>query len=181
MFTIQLGHPKINTLPAQEFEEVNEVFLRLFHEQEESIYLYWHEIPIRFRYHEDLYNSFNDMLAMLWLLQKESSGETKVILSNQLFRILWKLYWHGDDLEIVAHFEAFEPLYENYAEALNQKSELRLDKRQFLSEWKTLLHQVLVSFEAGKISIKDGKERRKLELLQQTEKTIENYGVLYAR
>ncbi len=179
MLTIQLGHPKINTVPAQEFEQVKEVFLQLFHTAEESIYLYWNTIPIRFRYKEDLYQSFDDILAMSWFLQKESTGKTKATLTNQLMTMDLEFYWKDDELKIVGRFAAFEPLYEGYAQALNRVAELQVSKRWFLAEWKTVLHQLLVSFDTGNIIIKDGKERRKLELLQQVENRIEDYGALY--
>jgi len=181
MFSIQLGHPKINTIPEQEFKTVREVFLQLFKLEEESIYVFWNEIPLRFRYREDLYASFNDMLALVWILQKEKKGETKVEFQNQLLTITLTCIWDDDDLSIQAHFEPFEYLYESYGNTLNKADELFLSKVQFLSEWKTLFHQILVSLEASNCIIEDGVERRKLELLQHTEKSIKGYGRLYVR
>ena len=181
MFNIQLGHPKINTIPKQEFETVREVFLRLFTSPEESIFIFWNQIPLRFRYREDLYASFNDMLALVWLLQKEKKGETTAKFQNQLLTVSLTCVWNQDDLSIQARFESFEYLYEPYGAALNNSSEIHLSKAAFLSEWKTLLHQIVVSLEASKCIIKDGVERRRLELLQLTEKSIENYGRLYTR
>ena len=181
MFTIQLGHPKIMNIPEQEFEAIKDVFLSLFESQEESMFLFWNQIPIRFRYKEDLHWSFNDMLALAWMLQKERKGETKARFQNQLLTITLTCIWNDDDLSIQAHFEPFEHLYEPYAAALNQSNTLNLSKTQFLGEWKTLFHQVLVSLEASKCTIKDGVERRRLELLRHTEKSIKSYGRLYVK
>jgi len=179
MFTIQLGHPKINRIPKQEFGSVKDVFLSLFKSPEEAIYLYWNQIPIRFRYKEDLHWSFNDMLALAWMLQKEKKGETKASFQNQLMRMELVCNWNDDDLTIKGSFKPFEFLYQPYGSALNQSEILKLSKKAFLSEWKTLLHQVLVSLEASNCSIKDGLEHRRLELLRQTENSIQDYGRLY--
>jgi len=56
---------------------------------------------------------------------------------------------------------------------------MQMPRAAFLSEWKTLLHQIIVSFEAGEIEIEDGTERRKWELLRRVEKQIAGYGQLY--
>ncbi|MEM7084568.1 MAG: hypothetical protein AAF489_00205 [Bacteroidota bacterium] len=181
MFTIQLGHPKINTIPKQEFKTLGDIFLHLFKLEEESVFMFWNEIPLRFRYREDLFASFNDMLAVAWILQKEKKGETTATFQNQLLTMTLTCIWNNDDLSLQAHFESFEHLYEPYGNALNQANNIRLSKARFLSEWKTLFHQILVSLEASNCTIEDGVERRRLELLQQTEKSIQNYGGLYHR
>ena len=41
-----------------------------------------------------------------------------------------------------------------------------------MSEWKTLLHQIIVAFQSGQVEIQDGTERRKRELLQRVERQI---------
>ena len=181
MFLIQLGHPKINTIPEQEFQSLAEFFLKLFKSPEESIYIFWNQIPLRFRYREDLFSSFNDMLALVWLLQKEEKGETKFQFHNQVMDIGFNCAWSHDELTIHAKFQPFEYLYEPYANTLNNSNSIQLSKAHFLNEWKTLFHQILVSLEDSKCTIEDGLERRRLELLQLTEKSIKGYGRLYTR
>lgn len=181
MLTIQLGHPKINTVPVQEFKKVKDVFLKLFHPQEESVFMFWYDVPVRFRYHTDLYESFDELLAMVWLIQKENEGKIKATLTNQILQLEFKLYWKDDMLDVYANFKAFESLYDHYAEALNVKPVLTVSKNDFLKEWNTLLRQVVVSFKAGGILIEDGKERRKYELLKNVEQSIKGYGKLYTK
>ncbi len=181
MFTIQLGHPKITAQHYPEFSEVKEAFLSLFREEEESVYLFWNEIPVQFRYRLDLFANIDDIIALNWFLQQETKGRTCVKFSNQLLQMQWELFWDQDELTIKGHFSAHEALYKAYADALNRSNEMTVSKQDFLQEWKTLLHQVLVAFNAGNIQITDGKERRKLELLERTEQTITGYGRLYTR
>ena len=181
MFTLQLGHPKITAQHFPEFSAVKQVFLSLFREEEESVYLFWNEIPIQLRYRQDLAINIDEIIAMNWLLQKEPSGKASATFSNQLIEFKLELYWKEDELTLHSNFTAHEDLYIPYANSLNTAGTLTLSKQAFLHEWKTLLHQILVAFEAGDIQIQDGQERRKLELLQRTEQTITQYGRLYTR
>ena len=181
MFLIQLGHPKINTIPKQEFKTVREVFLRLFKSPEEGIFLFWNEIPVRFRYARDLHDNFNEMLALVWLVQKESKGATTVSFQNQILKMNLTVEWEMDRLTIQGDFEAFEFLYDSYATAMNRSSSLELSKKAFLCEWNTLFRQLITAIDASNCSIEDGIERRRIEVLAQTANLIESYGRLYTR
>lgn len=178
-FVLQLGHPKIrqDTFPA--FATVREVFLHLFRAEEESIYLFWHTIPLRFRYRQELYANFDPILAMVWLVQRDDRGATRVDLTNQLLRMRWEIRWDGDVLTIHSVCSALDELYEPYAQAHNRCSDVTVDRQAFLNEWKTLLHQIIVAFQAGDVEIQDGTERRKWEMLQRVEKQIAQAGQLY--
>jgi len=178
---IQLGHPKILTVTSTSFEQVIEIFIHLFRAEEESIYLFWHQIPIRFRYREELYHNFNDILAMVWLIQQDEQGATKADFITQLILFRWEMRWKEDKLVIHSTFTARDDLYLSYAQALNQCPAVTMSKKAFLSEWKTLLHQIIIAFQASAIEIQDGTERRKWELLQWVEQQIPQYGRLYTR
>jgi hypothetical protein len=178
---IQLGHPKINQGPFPVFERVSDAFPALFRAEEESVYLFWHAIPLRIRYREDLYRDFDAILAMAWLVQRDDRGATKVDLTNELLSIHWEIRWEGSGLVISGTFTALDDLYTLYAQALNRRPEAQMEKLAFLSEWKTLLHQIIVAFQSGQIEIQDGTERRKWELLQRVERQIPQYGQLYMR
>lgn len=181
MFALQLGHPKINAGPFPPFARVRDAFLPLFRAEEESAYLFWHDLPLRLRYHHDLDTNFDAILAMVWLVQRDDAGSTLVDLTTQLLAVRWELRWQGDELRVAGSFRAREDLYAPYADAFSRVPALRIDRQAFLAEWKTLLHQVVVAFEAGGVSIRDGTERRKWELLQRVEREIARYGVLYLR
>lgn len=180
-FILQLGHPKINQSTFPAFKQVKEAFICLFRLEEESIYLFWQQIPIQFRYQADLYHNFDEILGMVWLVQRDEQGATKVSFTTQLLTINWELHWKSDNLVINSTFSAQDDLYVPYAQALNQWSEINLSKQAFLSEWKTLLHQIIVAFQASHIQIQDGTERRKWELLQCVERQIPQYGQLYLK
>lgn len=178
---IQLGHPKIATDSFTEFSSVSDVFLKLFRINEESTFLFWHDIPIQLRYREDLYRNFNDILAMAWLLERDDQGGTVINIQTPLMSINWELRWSNDDLELKAKFTPQMDIYQAYADALNNYSMLKISKNAFLREWHTLLHQIVTAFNAGNVQIEDGTERRKWEMLLDVEKKISGYGELYTR
>lgn len=180
-FIIQLGHPKILPTRNKVIAKLNNIFFDLFHIDEEAAFIFWGQIPIRFKYKEDLYNNFDLILSMVWLVQKEHQGVTKVNLMTQLLFIYWEIYWKDDDVLIKARFKDTEDLFVHYADALNQHNELILNKTSFLREWKMLLYQIMVVIQTAGIEIEDGKERRKWELLQKIVHAIEGYGVFYQR
>lgn len=179
--SLQLGHPRINQRHFRHFEKIKEVFLHLFRPEEESIYLFWHQVPIRVRYRNDLSRDIDSILAMVWLVQRDESGATTVELESPLLSMGWEVRWERDEITVRGRFLAKDKLHAPYAEALNKSSEVRSAKGEFLSEWKTLLHQVIVAFRAGHVEIQDGPERRKWELLQRVEQQIPKYGKLYLK
>jgi hypothetical protein len=181
MFTLQLGHPKINTLAAAEYPSVEHALQAAFRHPEEAVFFYWNDIPVRMRYRHDIVPGADALLAMCWYLEQEKSGKTKVEFSTHLAEVRWVLSWEGDTLTVEAEFLAHDPLYASYAESLNRTPVLRLSKHDFLSEWNTMLRQLRTVFEAAPFTVKDGTERRKLELLQRTETSIRDYGRLYTR
>ncbi|MBX2998654.1 MAG: hypothetical protein KF893_09115 [Caldilineaceae bacterium] len=181
MFTIQLGHPKIKTGPFPTLEKVKDAFFFLFRPEEESIYLFWHAIPLRMRYREDLHRNFDAILAMAWLVLRDERGATRVDLINQLITAQWEIHWDERNLTIAAAFSALDDLYAPYAHALNRWAEMTMPKQAFLNEWKPLLRQIIVAFQSGQIEIEDGTERRKWEMLQRVEEQIPCYGQLYRR
>ncbi|MDH5653069.1 MAG: hypothetical protein OEZ39_14530 [Gammaproteobacteria bacterium] len=181
LFLLQLGHPKISSIDVIRYGRVCDVFNDIFFKIEESIYLYIKNVPVRIRYFEDLYHNFDEILAMTWMIQKHEEGETKISLRNQIVVMEWEISWKDEEVSISIDCLAKESLYEKYAVVLNAKNKLIMSSKAFLSEWKTLLHQVLLAFEAANVEIEDGTERRKLELLQRVEAGIDGYGKLYTR
>jgi len=179
VFLIQLGHIKIRTIPKQEFKTVPEIFLSLYDSEEEQFFVIWKELPIAFNYKSQLFQNFDAVLSMCWLLRKKESGDAKVQLENDALTVKLQLHWSNDQLKIEAHFDAKEDHFRRYSETLQQKQPLILSKINFLREWNTLLRQVMLSIQASGCTVKDGTERRKLELLQETERNIAGYGKFY--
>ncbi len=179
MFQIQMGYPKIVQSETVTYKRVDEVFLELFREEEESFFILWRNIPLRFRYCKELANNFDSILAMVWLINREPQGGASVSLINQLLTIDFNITWYDMSVELEAVFSSRFPVYDKYVEILNKGNSISLEKSKYLAEWHTLIHQIVVSFAAGNISIEDGNERRKLEMLQGVDRQLIGYGSLY--
>jgi hypothetical protein len=179
-FQVQLGHPRIR-ISRPVSAGLGDALSLLFRPDEESVYLFWQEIPIRIRYREDLPRCFGDILALAWMLQRDAEGAARATFETQLVTMDWAVRWQDEACDIEASFAARDPLFEPYAAALAARSTLRIDRTGLLAEWKTLLRQVVVVFEAGGVEIEDGVERRKWELLQRVERGIPAYGEIYTR
>ena len=172
-FQIQLGHIKIQ-------QDANaEALASLFRQSDESLYIFWQDIPIRFRYRQDLVPRLNQLLVMLSALLIENEGQTRVELSNQLLKMSWALSWQTEQLFIKANFYSKEPLYFDYANALQRKGEVSITKTAFLNEWKALLSQLLAVFNATAKAGISIREQKKWQLLKELEPQIPQYGTLY--
>jgi len=91
------------------------------------------------------------------------------------------LFWENDDLKIESYFNAIDEKHQTYTDALSENSIINFSKQSFLNEWNTLLKQILTAFDAANVTIVDGTERRKMELLNQVEQAINGYGKLYIK
>lgn len=180
MLVLQLGHPKVNPIPEGKIYTVfQDVFLDLFESEEEAIHLYWHKIPIRLRYREDLHANMSLFLGMCKLVFKEPQGATKVDFMTELLFMHWEVYWNNYQIRIEARFTDTENAYGPYAAVLNEQSSLEMDRYAFLREWKTLFHQLVMAFQSLNLGISDPKEGKKLQLMQKLEQRIPKFGKLY--
>jgi DNA polymerase elongation subunit (family B) len=180
MIIIQLGHPKIRSIISDKYSSLKEAFTDLFRDQEEVVYMYWYDIPIAMRYQQDISQSFDNILSMIWLLNKEEEGKTVVTLQTELFTITMKLHWERTVVDVVTKFKAHDDLYEDYANELNKHEYCTVTKDSFINEWNGLLRQLLIAFSVSGIMIKEGTENRKLALFQNVVSQIETYGQLYS-
>lgn len=179
MFTIQLGHPKINTIAVHEFDTVRDLLFKLFYSDEESFYILWNQIPIAMEYKEGLPANFDNILSMNWMIEKNEEGDTLVNLTNGYIDIELLVTWNNEKVKIDSFFKTEKKHLKKYVSILQQNNSITIAKDDFLNEWNTLLKQIITSITASKCKIADTTERRKLELLQQTENAIKSYGKLY--
>ena len=180
MLVLQLGHPKINPIPeGKNYSKFQDIFLDLFDSEEEAIHMYWHKIPIRLRYREDLHANMDFFLGICKLIFKEPQGATKVNFMTELLFIHWEIYWNNYQIRIEARFTDTEDAYGPYAEALSEHSTLEMDRYAFLREWKTLFHQLVMAFQSMNLNISDLNESKKLKLMQKLEQRIPKFGKLY--
>lgn len=180
-FLIQCGHVSIRKLDNHRFDKIAHVFPKLFWENQESAYIFWNQIPIRWHYTFEFFANFDDVLAVCRMLQQNESGATKATIQTDYFLFDWIFHWSGEDLQMNASFLARKKSYQRYADALNHVGEIQMTKTAFLNEWTILLQQLLKCFVSAGVIINDGTERRKYELLIELVNQLKNYGQLYTK
>lgn len=179
MFQIQMGYPNILQSDLDQFKRIEEVFPNLFYGEGEAFFLLWRDIPIRFRYREELECNFSSILSMLSELHGKYEGNYRVTFTNELLNMEMRMRWLGEFLDLSACFQTDYPLYEKYIEILNESHKFQVDKKMFMAEWHTLIHQLVISFHAAKICMENRKEKDRFELLCKIDQQLEGYGSLY--
>ena len=182
MIFIQLGHLRLAShIPNNVFINASESLKQLFRRHEESAFLFWHEIPIRFRYQQDIPRNFDQILALVWLMQRDDEGASEIELVTQLVSMRWQILWTKDRATITADFKPEMPEYQPYIESLNQHSEISLPKEELINELAMLLRQVAICLKTAKVQIQNGTERRKQELLERVVENILMPGKMYKK
>ena len=180
-FLIQCPHLTPRPLENRVFEKMTQVFPKLFWENDESAYIFWNQVPIRWHYTYELFANFNEILAVCRMLQKEQGGLTKAVIQTDYFLIDWIFKWEGEQLEIKANCLSKKRSYDTYAAAINNVSRIRLTKTEFLNEWKAMFHQVFKAFTSAGVVITDPAERIKYEWMIEMTGRISGYGKLYVK
>ena len=179
MFQLQAGYPKISKTDLNSACCMEEMFTLLYPEEDESFYVMWCDIPIRFRYRHELAKNFNEILTMLWTLNAESNGKLSVQIKNQLLTANLKIEWYDDSFILHPRFSTDISEYRKYVESLNRCQRVEFEKNQYLAEWHTLIHQVALSVNAANTEHFDDEELNRIERLNLVDQTIEGYGSLY--
>lgn len=177
--TIQCGHPNIRKVKAREFKTLSEVFPYLFCENEESAYIFWHGTPIRLHYTYELYENINEISGFCWLLQKDDQGELTASFMLEQLIMNWHFTWENNTIRIKSEFQSRMHSYDVYADFLNKKQELTMPLDAFLAEWKVLLMQLGKAIKTSRVTIEDGVERRRYEVMLRAEKKIQQQGSMY--
>ena len=178
MFQIQMGYPGIIQNDSNFYKHMGDVFPGLFH-NDEAFFVLWQDIPICFRYRDDLTRNFAAILNMLQTLKENVEGSTLLVLTNETLNLTIRMHWQAEFLYLSMHADTEYSAYQKYSAALNEQSKLVLDKNNFMAEWHTLIHQLVLAFHAGKVHVEGGLEQQKLRLLQSLDQQLEGFGCMY--
>lgn len=178
MFQIQMGYPDIIQNDTISYKDIGDVFPGLFH-TDEAFFVLWQNIPICFRYREDLTHNLAAILAMLQSLRENDEGSTLLILTNEILNLTIGMHWQTESLYLHLHASTDCSTYQEYSATLNAHNELKLDKRSFMAEWHTLIHQLVLLFHAGKVCVEGELEQQKITLLQNLDQQLEGFGYMY--
>lgn len=141
-FHIQPGNPQPDFEKDFAGDSLSELFPLMFRENEESAYLFWNGIPIRFHYAYELYKNIEGLLNLCNALANQDEGNIEILLVTEQFFMEWKGRWGNDEIEIRAKFSSVRSSFDQYAKCLNALGTIRVSQVDFLEEWNRLFKQV---------------------------------------
>jgi len=172
-FLIQTSNPRYTGHHDAEDQNLDEAIETSFPLETETAFLVWHHIPITLGYKYDISVIAADLIEMLSKVLQEPIGSHEVEWPSNTFRARWKMNWNGDKLTIEADWKSVVGGLEAH---LNACDNLRLSKKDFVSEWKEVLKRTFEGLE------KNGYETHRIvgmEDLAQLIDKIPGAGVLY--
>lgn len=177
-FYIQPGYVKSVYSGKNEVETFREVFPAIFSENEESAYIFWKQIPIRFHYTYECYANIDTLLNWFEMLSNKSSGSHDLVLQTDVFIVELHTKWADDRLKI-------EPLWrvktshQLLADRLNELGAVVTKVKDFLGEWKLILVQLVRAVERSKITITLPAEREKIMRIKRLTPGVQTDPKLY--
>lgn len=151
-FYIQGGHIAPLHIPQKEFNSISEVFPTLFSERDESAYLFWSEVPIRFHYTYEFYANFDALIELCGKLMDQGEGSSEwILLTDDLIGDL-QFDWNAGQLKITGKWK-MRKSDSIYAEVLNKKAVINTTTTDFLNEWTILFMQIKNSFATAGIHL----------------------------
>lgn len=133
-FKINTCSPKNNSCFDSEDTKLSEAIYTIFPLDTEDAILSWGDEDISLSYRYDISAIIEDIIQMVFTLKNNNEGKWYVDWSSNTFAVNWTLEWRDNSLEIDAIWrEEF-----NATDYLKSHSTLRLEKEEFLGEWKKI-------------------------------------------
>ncbi|MDB5105333.1 MAG: hypothetical protein JWP91_3022 [Fibrobacteres bacterium] len=139
-FLIQASNPKFAGHHDDGDQNLDEAIESSFPLETESAFLVWHHIPIALSYKYDISVIAVDLIALLSKLLREPAGTHEVEWPSNTFHARWKMIWNGEGLTIESDWKS---VVGGLEAQLNASGQLRLSKKEFVSEWKEVLKRTI--------------------------------------
>lgn len=143
-FDIQVSNPigskKRDPIDTELYEAIESSFLL----ESEKAFMVWCGIYIPLCYKYTISYILDDILLILHTLMKQSNGTLKNTFSSDDFHVIWNISWHGNSLEIKANWYNTLGFTE---ELLNRVNTLKINKKDFICAWKSLLKLIIGELE----------------------------------
>lgn len=140
-FKIETGNPRNNSIFDNEDSKLSEAIYTIFPLETEDAVLYWGDEKILLSYRYDISTIIDDIIQMIFTLMSNGSGRAFIDWSSNTFAVNWKIEWDEELLEIEAQWrEEF-----NATNYLKNNNVLKIEKQQFLKEWRKIIEILLVN------------------------------------
>lgn len=172
-FYIQAGNPRLQDEINFNDESLSDAIESLFILNTESAILMWNHICVPLSYKYDISYMIEDILDLLFSLQKKEFGRKTIEWLPDTFRCNWLIVWNAGNMEIQSKWEC---TIGHLEQILNKVPCVMLSVDTFLSEWKEVLRIIINGLEKGGY---DDVHIKGMGHLREQFECIENFGVLY--
>lgn len=172
-FRIQVSKPYNNGEFCYEDKKLSEAIETIFPMMTEDAFLVWNHIYIPLNYKYDVSYMIEDILSMLKRI-RDIKGEIKINWASNSFACSWILVWNKDDLNINTSWNCVTG---NTEELLNSFNNVKINKTEFICEWKMILGVIIENLEKcgyNKDNLKD------MNIIYEEFNLIKEYGILYS-
>ena len=179
-FVMQPGHvrTKANTLSAK--DDFRDIFPAMFSENDESMYIFWRNIPIRFHYTFDCFATLGKIIDVLELIVENEQGSSTMTFLTETLSAQWNVNWSNQQIEIESNWTSREDTL-SYAQTLNEAGSIVMGKEAFTAEWKLPLVQVLNAIDAGKGRNLNESIEVKVEQIGTIVQAVDSFGIKYQK
>lgn len=179
-FIIQPGHVKMLKGQAATGDSFRDLFPKMFSEYDESMYIFWKGIPIRFHYTFDCFASMGNCINLLHTIATEEYGNETFYFVTNVLSARWQVKWNTSNITIESHWQG-KTGFKNYADRINAAREIKMSREAFLAEWKLPLIQVLNMIDAANgRNINDSIET-KVQQAGSVLQSVEAFGEIYTK
>jgi hypothetical protein len=139
-FSIQVSNPRISGDYDPEDVNLDECIQTSFVLNTEMAFIEWQGIFIPLTYKYSISIMLLDILILLQELLDKQSGELDITWPTNEFSVRWIISWQHDSLTIEANWKCVIGKTE---ELLNNLEPLRVNKYEFIYEWRELLSVII--------------------------------------
>lgn len=172
-FWIQASSPRFTYEFDSDDESLEEAIETIFPLWAENLYFIWNNIHIPLSYKYDVSVMIMDILDMLENVEAKTVGDIKIRWSSDTFNCEWSVQWSDEELKICSEWKN---VVGNVEEVLTDSGDIRMARKEFLSEWKKVLLNVVKGlYECKYVNRLESDINRLEDVLSR----IENDGILY--
>lgn len=138
-FCIQAGAPRSYVKFDEDDENLWEAIESVYPLYTENGIIIWNGIYVPISYKYDVSIMISDVIKMLQAIQENEKGDMEICWSSDTFDSLWNIKWNSSDIEITAKWNN---VMGGLVEILNSKPFIKVDKKEFVFEWKMMLETI---------------------------------------
>ncbi len=155
---IQPGFVEGVVKDERSFKSIEKAFQYIFRNNKEYCIVLWNGIPFKMNYTEDIPKLIIPLVKMLKLCFSKNKNDVERI-DFKSDQIDFSLQFSFSTDQIIAIKGDFNKVYGDHQHVLNTLGLVRISVKDFLSEWKLLIEQLIQAFDDSNIRLSNKSDR----------------------